>query len=295
MSAPAQPIRTVGLVISQHRRRAEQAAAPLAGELRRVGVRVLVGEEGARASGLQAEVVPESEVVRSDLVIVLGGDGTLLHTAGRAAPFGVPVLGVDLGSFGFLAGTELEELYRHLDQIIAGDFQVEERLMIRATLERGGEAIDSWTGLNDAVIGVCSYTHLVRLGIALDGEEVATYSTDGLVISTPTGSTGYSLSAGGPVVDPLVDSLVITPICPHTLQARPVVVAASASISVGVEHTTKDARDIVLTVDGDLVAHLESDDRVVVRRAEFGAKLVRLGGSTFYGRLRDKLNWGKSH
>jgi NAD+ kinase len=226
---------------------------------------------------------------------VLGGDGTLLHTAGRAAPYGVPVLGVDLGSFGFLAGTQPEDLYRYLGPILHGDYQVDQRLMIRATLRRGDDEVGSWTGLNDAVIGVCSFTHLVRLGIALDGEQVATYSTDGLVISTPTGSTGYSLSAGGPVIDPSVDCLVVTPICPHTLQARPVVVAASAVISVWVEHATKEAKDTVLTVDGDLVADLQPKDLVEVRRAEFGAKLVRLGDSTFYGRLRDKLNWGKSH
>ncbi len=295
MGAAQPPIRTVGLVVSLNRQRARDAAGPLIARLRRAGVEVRVSDEAASDTGSDVRRVPPAEVVKADLVIVLGGDGTLLHTAGQAAPFGVPVLGVDLGSFGFLAEAQLDDLYAQLDQILRGDFRVDERLMIRATVQRGDTIVGSWTGLNDAVVGVCAYSRLVRLGIALDGEPVATYSSDGLVVATPTGSTGYSLSAGGPVVDPRVDSFIITPICPHTLQARPVVVASTATVSVTLEQTSQDVSDVVLRLDGDLAATLQPHDLVAIRKAEFGAKLVRIGTTTFYGRLRDKLSWGLSH
>lgn len=295
MSAAQPPIRTVGLVVSLNRQRARDAAGPLVSALARAGVSVRVADDGAPPAGVAASAVPFAEVVRADLVIVLGGDGTLLHTAGQAAPFGVPVLGVDLGSFGFLAEAQLDDLYEQLGQILQGDFRIDERLMLRATAQRGDAVLGSWTGLNDAVVGVCSYSHLVRLGIALDGEPVATYSTDGLVVATPTGSTGYSLSAGGPVVDPRVDAFIITPICPHTLQARPVVVASTTSVSVTLEHISHEVSDVVLTLDGDPATTLQPQDVVTIRQAEFGAKLVRIGASTFYGRLRDKLSWGVSH
>jgi NAD+ kinase len=285
----------VGLVVSHQRQPARDAAGPLLQALCRAGVHVRIADETLAVDGLDCAVVSRDEVVEADLVIVLGGDGTLLHTAGRAAPFGVPVLGVGLGSFGFLAGTEPEELYGELDQILRGEFHIDERLMLRASAQRGDESLGSWTGLNDAVVGVCSYAHLVRLGIALDGEEIATYSTDGLVVATSTGSTGYSLSAGGPIVDPMVESLVITPICPHTLQSRPLVVAPTAVVAVRVQHTSKEMSDIVLTVDGELACSLQPGDLIVIRQAEFGAKLVRVGAGTFYTRLRDKLSWGMSH
>jgi NAD+ kinase len=289
------PIRTVGLVVSLHRRRAQAAAGPLIAALERAGVAVRVAREGLAPAGSNAEVVPDADVMRTDLVIVLGGDGTLLHAAGRAAVQGVPVLGVGLGSFGFLAEAGVDELHAQLPEILAGRFAIDERLMLRATVRREDETIGSWTALNDVVVGVRSFTHLIRLGISLDGEPIATYSADGLVVATPTGSTGYTLSVGGPVVDPSVDSLVIAAICPHTLQSRPVIVSPDALVTVRIEHASKELRDIALTVDGDAVTELRPQDVVEVARAEFGAKLVRIGASTFYVRLRDKLSWGFSH
>jgi len=289
-------IRRVGLYVSLHREAACAATAPLAEALCRAGIAVQTSAEIARRTNIACEIVSLDEVANADLVIVLGGDGSLLHVAGRAAPLGVPILGVDMGSFGFLSDTDLEALHARLDEVLRGEFAVEERLMLQATVVRGnGGLLGPWSGLNDAVMGVLSYSNLLRFAIRLDDQPVAEYSADGLIIATPTGSTAYSLSAGGPVVDPRAESLIITPICPHTLQSRPVVVSPDTVVSATIAREGKNRRDIVLDVDGQQVSDLQVGDTVVIRRAEHRARLVRIGASTFYGRLRDKLKWGTSH
>jgi NAD+ kinase len=288
-------IRKVGLVVSLHRDLAREAAAPLAEALCRSGVRLQTSQDVAEQTGISCEVVSYDEVAHADLVIILGGDGSLLHVARRAAPLGVPILGIDMGSFGFLADSSLDLLYGRLHDILNGDFCVEERLMVEASLRRGATETGPWLGLNDAVVGVLSYSNLLRFSIWLDREEVAEYSADGLIIATPTGSTAYSLSAGGPVVDPQVESLIITPICPHTLQSRPVVVSPNTTVSLIISREGEHRSDIVLDVDGQRVTDVDVGDTVTLRRSPHRARLVHLGASTFYGRLRDKLKWGTSH
>jgi NAD+ kinase len=281
--------------VSLHREQARDAALPFAERLCRAGVQVQASPEAAEQTRMPCRVAPAAEVVSADLVVVFGGDGSLLHTAVRAAPLGVPILGIDMGSFGFLADSKLEVLNAKLEEILRGEFQIEERLMLSASIRRQEEELGPWPGLNDAVTGVLSYSRVVRFGIFLDGEQVARYAADGLIVSTPTGSTAYSLSAGGPVIEPEVESLVITPICPHTLQTRPVVVSPDTVVTVEVRQSDADPADVLLDVDGSHCANLEPGDRVVIRRAEFPARLVRVGATTFYSRLRDKLNWGVSH
>ncbi len=292
---PRTPIERVGLFVSLHRENARDAALPFAKRLCQAGVRVVASPEVAEATGIPCDVLPQEQVVDADLVIVFGGDGSLLHTAVRAAPLGVPVLGIDMGSFGFLADSRLEILYQRLDDILSGKFEIEERLMLEAGIHRGGEQLGPWLGLNDAVTGVLSYSHVVRFGVTLDDERVASYAADGLIVATPTGSTAYSLSAGGPVIEPGVESFVITPICPHTLQSRPVVVSPDTVVVVEVQRSDRDLSDVLLDVDGNHCTNLEPGDQVVIRRADFRARLVRVGAATFYSRLRDKLNWGVSH
>jgi NAD+ kinase len=285
----------VGLYVSLHREQARQAAVELATALCGRGVRVQASEAVAELVGAACRAVAPDEVLDADLVVVLGGDGSLLHTARRAAPVGVPVLGIDMGSFGFLADSRFAVLMERLDDVLQGRFQLEERLMLEALVRRGAETLGPWPGLNDAVMGVLSYSNLLRFAIQLDEEQVAEYAADGLIIATPTGSTAYALSAGGPVVDPKVESLLITAICPHTLQSRPVVVAPETVVSVAIDRVGNHNSGVVLDLDGLRVADLEAGDTVVVRRAPYSARLVRIGAGTFFGRLRDKLQWGMSH
>jgi len=292
---PRKPIETIGLFVSLHRENARDAAVPFVERLCRSGVRVLASPEVAKATGIVCDVMPQEQVVDADLVIVFGGDGSLLHTAARAAPLGVPVLGIDMGSFGFLADSRLEVLYQRLDDVLRGEFELEERPLLQASVNREGEELGPWPGLNDAVTGVLSYSHVVRFAVCLDDEEVASYAADGLIVATPTGSTAYSLAAGGPVIEPEVESFVITPICPHTLRSRPVVVSLDTVVAVEVQESDRDLRDVRLDVDGNHRADLEPGDRVVIRKADFRARLVRVGATTFYSRLRDKLSWGVSH
>lgn len=288
-------IRTVGLFVSLHRPQAREAAGPLAEKLRHAGVSVRTSREVAEQTGLRAGIVAPESVVDADLVIVLGGDGGLLQVARSAAPLGVPILGIDMGSFGFLADSSLEVLHEKLADILRGEFQVEERLMLQASVRRGSAVLGPWLGLNDVVMGVLSYSHLLRFSITLDDEEVANYSADGLIVATSTGSTAYSLSAGGPVVDPHVECFILTPICPHTLQARPVVVSPRTVVSVKINRDGDRPSDLALDVDGRQAVDLQEGDIIAIREAPFKARLVRVGATTFYSRLRDKLNWGTSH
>ncbi|MGQ9730937.1 MAG: NAD(+)/NADH kinase [Candidatus Zipacnadales bacterium] len=288
-------IRRIGLFVSVHRETACEAAKSLVPRLRKAGVCVQASQDVIQSTGVSCEVTAAEQVVEADLVIVLGGDGSLLHVARQAAPRGVPILGIDMGSFGFLADSKLEILQERLHEILEGTFQIEERLMLSASVQRKGGELGPWLGLNDAVIGALSYSHLIRFVISLDEEEVANYSADGLIVATPTGSTAYSLSAGGPLIDPRVESFVITPICPHTLQSRPVVVCPQVVVSIRVESNDPTESGAVLHVDGGREAELQSGDVVFVREAAYKARLVRVGVTTFYGRLRDKLHWGTSH
>lgn len=294
-NAEQRPIRKVGLFVSLHRGAARDAARPLAETLVSAGVEVQSSSEVAQATNICCTVVPLDDVAKADLVIVLGGDGSLLRAAGRAAPLGVPVLGIDMGGFGFLANGDLEALYQRLDAVLRGEFAVEERLMLEACVMHQGTTAGPWFGLNDAVTGALSFSNLLRFSVCLDNEEVAEYAADGLIISTPTGSTAYSLSAGGPVVDPRVDSLIVTPICAHTLQTRPLVISPDTTVCVTICDEGETRRDIVLDVDGRQVTSVLVGDQVTVKRAPHRARLVRVGAGSFYGRLRDKLKWGTSH
>jgi len=290
------PIRTVGIATATHNDEARRTAAVLCGRLRAADRRVLVGPGTSVAcdDGQVPETVELAELVRADLLISLGGDGTLLSMARHAGPQGTPLLGVDLGSFGFLAAEPPRLLLEQLERLLEGDFRTEMRMMVAAQVMRHGGPAHVHYGLNEAVIGKADTRRLVRLHTRVNGELIATYPADGIIISTPTGATGYTLSAGGPIVSPAVESLIITPICPHTLYSRPVVVEATAEVEVEAVGRGDSTMGIALTLDGQDDIQLQPDDTVVVRRAPFDVKLVRLSEGTFYERLRTKLKWGAS-
>ncbi len=227
-----------------------------------------------------------------DCLLTLGGDGTLLRGARLAGPRGIPILGCNVGRLGFLTSAPLSELEDAIERLARGDYTEDERLALEVTVERE-EAFEADVGpfyaLNDAVIHKSGFARLVRLQVWADDEELGLYSADGIIISTATGSTAYSLSAGGPILVPGLDALVTTPICPHTLAVRPVVHPAEARITVEV---AMGDGEVVLTVDGQIGSALRSGDRVIARRSAHPIRLVRFPGQTFFSVLRRKLRWG---
>ncbi len=269
----------------------EEAVRALVQELNRRGLVVRINHEGAGAVGLDSLAASEEELSRwSDALVVVGGDGTILRAARAAAVRGIPVLGVNVGGFGFLAEVGLERMQEAVARLVEGRYEVDERMMLAAEVVRGGAIAQRFLALNDMVITKSGYARLVPIRTRINDEHLATYLADGLIISTPTGSTAYNLSAGGPILAPGVRALVITPICPHTLTARPVVVDAEDVASVELARAEE---SVLLTVDGQVGFPLEGGDVVRVRRAEERARLVRLKPFSFYRVLREKFGWGE--
>lgn len=233
------------------------------------------------------------EATPVDLVVALGGDGTFLRASRLVVGTDVPVLGVNLGRLGFLTAIPDSYLEGGLHQIIAGEAIVEHRFRLRASIEVQGELQDAkFYALNDIVVHTVGAARVTALTLSVgDGtemEEIGSFAADGVILSTPTGSTAYSMSAGGPIIAPEVDAVVITPICPHSLAVRPLVVPADRVLSVASLDPTADHQ---LTVDGQVVHHLKAGDKVIVAREPRPLRLVRLPGQTFFTTMRRKLNW----
>lgn len=285
-------IETVGITTALHKARASELTCRVVERLQAAGATVFSSAGLAEACQLNCEVTPDLGAEALDLALVMGGDGTFLAAARQMAPVGTPLLGVDLGGFGFLAEEQPERVLDQIDRLLAGDFDVEERMMLDVELRRSGKGAEQYLGLNDAVVATASFRRLARLRTDIDGQEVAIFEADGLIIATPTGSTAYSLSAGGPIVDPSVQGLLLTAICPHMLHDRPLVVSADSQIAVTVEPSHRQQDPLALTVDGQQGVELRPDDQVTIRRAACSARLVQLGRRTFYDRLKAKLNWG---
>jgi NAD+ kinase len=225
-----------------------------------------------------------------DLMLSLGGDGTLLRAARVVALDGVPVLGINLGHVGFLTSAAPEELELAFSRWLGGEFELDERMALSIQADPGdGERGGSYVALNDAVLHKGGAARVIRLYVSATREEVGTYSADGIILSTPTGSTAYSLSAGGPIVHPSVNCILATPICPHTLSVRPLALPADETITIDVLSPTE---ELVLTIDGQESERLMPGARVVVRRAPVPVRLVRFPGQTFFSTLRRKLRWG---
>ena len=225
----------------------------------------------------------EKTMASADLVISLGGDGTLIHVAKRAAALGKPVLGVNCGRLGYMTGMEAGELSR-LSALIRGEYTVQSRMMLEATVESGA-ASKTFTALNEVVISRGSLSRMVELQVCCNGRKVASYRADGVIVATPTGSTAYSLSAGGPVVDPAVSCMLLTPICPHSLYTRPFIFDAGVTLSVA----QLDRNPLFLTVDGEEEIPLASSDRVTLRRSGVSASIIRLDSRAFHEVLEQKL------
>jgi NAD+ kinase len=251
----------------------------------------LLDREGA----LHTDVAPaldRAEMVawKPDLVIVLGGDGTLLAAARVFAASGTPILSVNLGYLGFLTEIRLGDLYPTLESWCAGCHELDERAMLHAALWRDGEQYSCYEALNEVVVSKGDIARMGEFAVELDGKSVARFRADGVIVSTPTGSTAYTLAANGPILTPDVDALVVTPICPHLLTLRPIVVRGDASLKVKVVGIPNLA---LLTVDGQQAVELRLGDELRCRRSQHTVKLVRINESGFFEALRSKLSWGE--
>lgn len=286
------PIKRVGIVTALHKPRAQQATREVVRLLKDAGAEVVVNTALAEACQLDDTDCGDLVDVHPDLMLVMGGDGTFLAAARMMAPIGTPLLGVDLGGFGFLAEEAPGWVLDEIETILDGQFTIDERLMLHVSLIRDGELIEDFIGLNDAVMATGSFRRMVTLDVEVDGLEATSFGADGLIVATPTGSTAYSLSSGGAIVHPDVEAILITSICAHTLSMRPLVVSADASIAVTIEPAREPHEDLALTIDGQQTVKLTPRDRVQIARAECRARVVRLGRRTFYDRLREKLHWG---
>ena len=224
------------------------------------------------------------------LVIVLGGDGTLLSVARIFASYGTPILSVNVGFLGFLTEVRLADLYTTLESWCASCHSIDERAMLHAELWRGGERHSSYTALNEIVVSKGEIARMGEFAVELDGRPVARFRADGVIVSTPTGSTAYTLAANGPILTPDVDAMVVTPICPHLLTLRPIVVRGDAALIVRVEGVPELA---LLTVDGQQAVELKRGDEMRCHRSNYTVKLVRLGETGFFEALRSKLSWGE--
>lgn len=237
------------------------------------------------------EVLPLIDQDLPDAVIAFGGDGTLLRGARLLRGREVPIVGVNLGRVGFLTTATRDQLRSTVDALAAGKYVLERRLCLHATIisDEGGVRSEQ-IALNDVAIHKSGVARVVRIRVSVDGEELGPYSADGIVIASPTGSTAYSLSAGGPIVAPGVEAMILTPVCAHTLAVRPVVVPPDATVCA--EPMSPGADDLLVSYDGQLGTTLAAGDRVYVRRAQNSVLLVRLGSEGYFTRMRQKLNWG---
>ncbi len=277
-----------GFLLRRQTAEASGIAKALVDELSGLGVSAVVTEEDASS-------VPDARVVTAasfglsiDVLIVLGGDGTFLHGASLVADHGVPVLGINLGSLGFMTHYSLGEARGAVVAAVQGRLPIEERMRLQVVVRAQGRQTESRSALNEAVITKRGLARLVDLRAELDGEGATVYKADGLIVSTPTGSTAYNLAAGGPILTPDLEAMVLTPICPHTLTNRPVVLRADTRVVV----TTVSPSPVSVTVDGQWSRDMKPGDAVEVRRADRPLRAFR-PGTPFFSLLRQKLSWGE--
>jgi len=228
----------------------------------------------------------------SECILVLGGDGTLLNTARVVAGKNIPLLGINLGQLGFLTELEVDKIIYGLKELKADHFHIEERMMLESYVYRNGKEVGNFHALNDMVITKGAFARMIEMDAYVDNEFLTNYPADGLIIASPTGSTAYSLSAGGPIVSPDLDIIIITPVCPHTLYARPVVISHDQSVKVVL---LSDTGEVMLTVDGQDGFPLKEKDEIIVKKSSLTTKLIKLRNRSFYDILREKLKDGSKN
>lgn len=288
--------RRVGIVLKPHQPEALKTICSVIQWLHERGIQLVGSPEIERErieyeTGCTVETLePESLASGVDLILVLGGDGTMIATARMIGDAEVPVLGVNYGGLGYLAEFRIEELYTALEAILSGDYRVDRRVMLAVELVRGDEYLTRNRVLNDVVINKSALARIIEIEAYLNRQFVNSFRADGLIVSTPTGSTAYNLSAGGPVIFPSMNAVVITPICPFTLSNRPIVVPDESLIELRLKTANE---EVVLTLDGQVGLALKPDDRVIINKSKTTFNLVQPANRNYFEVLRDKLRWGR--
>ncbi len=254
------------------------------------GLGVVIEEITARQSMMSGYAVAPIDNIGQDvdLAIVLGGDGTMLTAARSFVDYDIPLIGVNRGRFGFLTDLEAENMLEGITQILAGEFDKEDRMLLTASLQRDGQLITKGHALNDVVINKNGAAKLIELEVHINGQFVHTQRSDGLIVSTPTGTTAYSLSAGGPILHPTLDAIALVPICAHTLSNRPIAINSASRVEVTLMH----AEDACVHFDGQLHSSLLEGDKMIIGRAQETITLLHPRGHSHFAMLREKLNWG---
>jgi len=288
-------IKTVGVIVKPNHEEAWKTACELADWLKTRGIE-LVGKprvQGENIDGTQCgidEVADEKFAEESDLIVVLGGDGTMISTARLIGDSDALVLGINYGSLGYLTDFRIEEMFPALEAIFVGEYEIDRRVMLHAEHWRGEEKLASGRVLNDVVINKAALARIIEIDVSLDGFFVNSFRADGLIISTPTGSTAYNLSAGGPIIYPSMNAVVLTPICPFTLTNRPIVIPDDAMIELRLRQENE---GVVLTLDGQIGYTMTIDDCVRIRKSRTTFNLVQPANRNYFDVLRNKLKWGR--
>jgi len=281
-------IRRIGIVVKPGSRSSAEIAGALVKWLSRRGIHAELDLRTAamlkRPGGSEREALAET----CDILVAVGGDGTLLSLARTAAAAGTPILGINLGSLGFLTEVPIDDMFPALSGVLEGRYDIQERMRLRASVVRGGRETARHDLLNEIVINKSALARILTIDVTVNGRSVTTYKSDGLILSTPTGSTAYSLSAGGPIVDPQVSAMVLTPICPHTLSNRPLVLPQDVVVEMSLRNSHE---DVYVTIDGQVGFPLVGDDRVRARRAPHPVRLIRSLGQDYFEVLRQRLKW----
>ena len=284
--------KTIGIISRPRRSNLAEVVPGLLGWLEERGVKTVYDAE--TASCLKADGAGKTRhhiAEEADLFLVLGGDGTLLAASREAATRGIPILPINMGSLGFLTSFTLEELYPALESALFGTYAVDERVLLLVQRINGDQVLTEQRVLNDAVVHKGTLARMIELELHIDGGFVCRYRADGLIVATPTGSTAYSMSAGGPIVHPAVESILVTPICPHTLSDRPVVVRDTSNIELRLADSSD---SIFLTLDGQTGLPTQAGDRIKITRAPERLKLIHPPNKTYFEILRNKLKWGEA-
>lgn len=287
----AMPIHRVGIISKPKKAEVGEIVPGLLKWLHERSVEAFIDRETGAIMETNERCLSRNEMPSQvDLLIVLGGDGTLLAAARALNRKPVPILAVNLGALGFLTEITREELYPTLEMVVAGNYQTDHRVQIEGELIRADEILTPFLALNDVVLNKGAIARILDFELRVNGEKVSTYKSDGLIVSTPTGSTAYSLAAGGPIVTPSVEAFLVTPICAHTLTHRPLVLPNSVNIEV----TVKSLREAAyLTVDGQVGIAAHSEDVLRVRKADSSVELVRPPAMPYFEILQKKLKWGE--